>query len=136
MLCRKNGLTIALFMLPSLALMKVPVLGAAVVFPMAASAAWLVSLLEDGKLNPDAPKADDKQQGQRHVPAGEDTFFGHGSSLQQPGGQQNADGGPAGSLQGQGAGSGANEGYSSRAAGGQEAEPSAPQLREHLYFGI
>ena len=49
---RRNGLTIALFMLPSLMLMKVPVLGAAAVFPMAASAAWLVNLLE-GNMTPD-----------------------------------------------------------------------------------
>ena len=42
---RRNRLTVTIFMLPQLALMKLPVLGAAAVFPMAASAAWLVDFL-------------------------------------------------------------------------------------------
>ena len=148
---RRNGLTIALFMLPSLMLMKVPVLGAAAVFPMAASAAWLVNLLE-GNVTPDASTAVDRQQGARHVPLGEDEFFGHGGSLRQrgtasgqPPGAQSAGAGQYGpgmarypghdgDVAGQGGptyGSGGpgmgaqNDSYS---RGGQAPMPSAPPL--------
>ena len=57
--CRRRAVTITAFVMPQLAVMRVPVLGPMAVLPMAASAAYLVDLLvskgEPAKLSPPGP---------------------------------------------------------------------------------